>query len=594
MKTKILVIFIGLTLSLSSCNDWLDPKPLSINTPESIFIDRAGIEAALVPLRKSLRKQYYGGADGQSVNGPTLYMYEYTSSDFGIASETSAGLAQDFNVGVTPTGEAGYFYNWNSAWGPIRDANTVISRIDIPSWSSEQERNEVLGEAYFHRAFWYYYLVFQYGDVPFLNREHTAPKIDFYTHSKTTILKKLQDDLEFAIKYLPENVEPGQVCKAAGLHLLTKIYLANLEFDKAIKSATEIISDNKYALMTQRFGSVANDEQFNVLWDLHRPENKSLPTNKEGILVGQDKYGYPGVQSSGTFTMRLFTPWWSNASYLKDPDGLRACLDTPGDPQLMVFGRGVGMFRPSNYLNYDIWENCGADLRHDSNANWMPVSKILINNPNSKYYGQPVDFKYSNQEDSIRAYFPWPHYKIYIPDEINVARPMGGNSDWYIYRLAETYLLRAEAYCWKGDLSNAALDINKVRERANAPLISSTDVTIDYILDERARELYLEELRKTEITRIALIMAMRGDRGYSMDNFYEKNYWFDRTVKQGKFYNRGLVWANREYKISAYHVFWPIPQTAIDANANGRINQNIGYHGAEDNLLPLMEISDNQ
>lgn len=593
MKTKILIL-ISLILFLSSCEGWLDPEPLSINTPENIFIDRDGIEAALVPLRKSLRKQYYGGADGQSVNGPTLYMYEYTSSDYGVASETNAGLAQDFSIGVTPTGEAGYFYNWNSAWGPIRDANTIISRIDIPTWGSEQERNEVLGEAYFHRAFWYYYLVFQYGDVPFLNKEHTAPKIDFYSHSKTTILKKLQDDLEFAIRYLPETVQPGQVNKAAGLHLLTKVYLANLEFDKAIGSATEIISDGKYALMTERFGSVASDSRFNVLWDLHRPENKSLSTNKEGILVGQDKYGYDGVQSSGVFTMRLFTPWWSNASYLKDPDGLRACIDNPGDPQLMQFGRGVGMFRPGNYLNYDIWKDSGDDLRHDPDTNWMATSKILINNPSSRYYGQPVDFRYSNQEDSMRAWFPWPHYKIYIPDEISVARPMGGNSDWYVFRLAETYLLRAEAYYWKGNLSNAASDINKIRERAKAPLISSADVTIDYILDERARELYLEELRKTELTRIALIMAERGDQGYSISNFHEKNYWHDRTVKQGQFYNKGLVWASREYKINPYHVFWPIPQSAIDANKNGRINQNIGYYGADKNVTPLQEITDSQ
>src|SRR5690606_18957491 len=45
---------------------------------------------------------------------------------------------------------------------------------------------------------------------------------------------------------------------------------------------------------------------------------------------------------------------------------------------------------------------------------------------------------------------------------------VGENGDWYIFRLAETFLLRAEAYYWKGDLASAAADINMVRERAQA------------------------------------------------------------------------------------------------------------------------------
>ena len=44
----------------------------------------------------------------------------------------------------------------------------------------------------------------------------------------------------------------------------------------------------------------------------------------------------------------------------------------------------------------------------------------------------------------------------------------GGHTDWYVFRLAETYLLRAEAYFWKGELANAAADINAVRTRAGA------------------------------------------------------------------------------------------------------------------------------
>ena len=68
--------------------------------------------------------------------------------------------------------------------------------------------------------------------------------------------------------------------------------------------------------------------------------------------------------------------------------------------------------------------------------------------------------------------------------------------DWYVIRLAETYLLLAEAYLNKGDKASAADAINVVRARAKAPLCTAADVTIDYILDERARELYLSSVDK--------------------------------------------------------------------------------------------------
>jgi starch-binding outer membrane protein, SusD/RagB family len=103
--------------------------------------------------------------------------------------------------------------------------------------------------------------------VPFINRAHNAPKLDFFSHSRKTILKKIQEDLEFSIQWLPEVVEPGKVNKAAGYHLLTKVYLSNHEFEKAISAASEVIEGGRYNLMTERFGSVAGDNKFNVVWD---------------------------------------------------------------------------------------------------------------------------------------------------------------------------------------------------------------------------------------------------------------------------------------------------------------------------------------
>ena len=78
---------------------------------------------------------------------------------------------------------------------------------------------------------------------------------------------------------------------------------------------------------------------------------------------------------------------------------------------------------------------------------------------------------------------------------------MATYSDQYYARLAETYLLRAEAYLGKGDKIKAAADINAVRTRVNANPVASGDVTIDYILDERLRELAYEEQRRLTLAR---------------------------------------------------------------------------------------------
>jgi len=76
--------------------------------------------------------------------------------------------------------------------------------------------------------------------------------------------------------------------------------------------------------------------------------------------------------------------------------------------------------------------------------------------------------------------------------------------------------LRAEAYWWKGDVTNAMADVNAVRTRALcAPYTDEASFNIGTILDERARELFWEEMRKTELTRISFIFAQTGKQSYT-------------------------------------------------------------------------------
>lgn len=592
MKKWIKYIVCMSLFAIVSCgDDFLEIKPLSTFTPETVYTDKAGFEGVLVTLRKNLRPDFYGEGGGLAC--------ELISSDLAISANKAQNAVHNFDTQLLPTG-TGSVYNfleiWERGYNQIRNVNIILARIGNASFPSEETKKAIIAEAYFHRAYWYYRLIHLFGDVPFLNIEHTAPKIDFYTHDKETILAKITEDMEFAVQWLPDNVVPGAVSKGAGNHLLTKIYLAGCKFEEAVQTASAVIDGNKYTLMKNRFGVVASDPQYNVIWDLHQKENKSSAVNKESILVVQERYGFPDAEiGGGTRAMRRYVPSWWNAGYIKDPEGGKGMVDTRGNEFLMKVGRGVGYVRACSYHNYEIWDNCNKDLRHDNQVNWFSVDKFVYNNPASKYYGQPAQIQYSNPKDTIHCWYPFPYYKVYVEDEERPDSPEGGHSDWYLFRLAETYLLRAEAYCWLNRLDKAAEDINAVRERAKADPVSAADASISYILDERARELFAEEFRKTELTRIAFIMAKKGINGYSMESFSEKNFWYDRVMEKNEFYRAGnILWGTNIYKLSPFHVLWPVPADAIDSNIGGVINQNKGYVGYEKNKEPLTQINDNQ
>jgi hypothetical protein len=133
--------------------------------------------------------------------------------------------------------------------------------------------------------------------------------------------------------------------------------------------------------------------------------------------------------------------------------------------------------------------------------------------------------------------------------------PQAGNGynhkDIYALWLAETLLLRAEAYVRLNNLPAAAADMNLIRARAQATPVSSQNVTLDYILDEYTRELYGESMRTITLRRM------------------------DKLVERVKLYqdNPMLPGGN----IKDHHKLWPIPQTVIDLNLDAIMEQNPGY-----------------
>jgi len=597
----ILLVFIQI-LGSSCSEEWLTPEPKSFYSPENTFINPEGLEAALVACLQSNRAEFYGEGTGE--------MTENLFSDLVVEGSTDkAGPAMDLPAQILPDAELnshnhnriGWF--WVESFKRIKYANVVVSRIDDIEWESEEQRNHILGKAYFHRARTYYRLTHQFGDVPLILEEINGPRLDFHSVTRESILQKCKKDLDFAAEWVKAESEGtliGDINKAAVNHLLTKVNLALLEFDDAIASASAVIDNGYYALMTQRFGVDKDDPTHDIIWDLHQESNRALPENTEKIYVLTSNQGFTEDGASVRIeTMKAHVPFYAIGGGIKTPTGLNGMSFALGEEIDIAtqYGRGIGRNRPTNYSQFEIWDDPN-DLRH-TYPNWIRMEDMVYNHPGLKeagdpYYGQNLQ-KYDDDgnilvADTIRSWYEWPHYKIYMADPTHVSIA-GGYGNWYCYRLAETYLLRAEAYFWKGELQSAVDDINPVRTRAGCAPMNASEVNIGTILDERARELFLEEPRKTELTRIAYILAKSGvpsysGKTYSLNNFSEDNFWYDRVYEKNNFYRDNIEAPFYTYDVAPWLVLWPIPANVLNANSLGHINQNKGYPGDSDYKTP--------
>lgn len=640
---KSIFCIVSASLLAGCSDDYLSQDPLSFYEPGTTYTSESGMKAALAVCDRHLRYMY---TSGNTNNAPIAS--DYIFSDIGLYGKTDANatdLQDDLAAKIQPTsglldnGDGNHIMTlWKESFNGVKYANTILRYIDEVETLSEEEKNIYRGRAYFHRAIKYYNLVFWFGDLPLITRIIDSPKQDYKSTTKEAILQMLVHDLEFAVEHVPTQSQTeyyGMVTKEACMHLLVKCYLAVGEYAKAEQMATNLIDNFGLRLMTEPFGTDnpgGNPETWkitrNVIWDLHRAENKIGSFNKECIL------GIPNMSTQAivAFTaMRIFGPFWNNGGMV-DPAGkaagLRPARDAatydPAASWVEVLGRGIATMRLSDFAQNGLWVVNGEmdrqDLRHNSEVgNWVNMTDLTYNNPDSpEWYGKHYMLYHPETgallcPDTIRSWFDHPLYKIYYNDAVADANPSsnewqgarnGSNGNLYQFRLAETYLLRAEAKLYQNRAVEAAEDVNIVRRRANAKYMY-TMVNIGDIANERARELFLEEFRKVELTRISMCLAHSGipdEWGNMYGDDWDKqsgtdlaggSYWYQHCVKYN-IYNRGYTISSGNavalnYTIDKRNLFWPIPNDAITANNKAELAQNYGYDGYD----PAVQMWDN-
>ncbi|WP_209402737.1 RagB/SusD family nutrient uptake outer membrane protein [Pseudozobellia sp. WGM2] len=582
-----------LTLVFSCDEDKiLEEIPIDFTVVDNSYITPENFEASVAQLYNQARR-YFGNNDGSPV-------------DMDVWFGTDAGWhARDFTQNIysqyTDFGpdNSDVAQRWEEAYKMISNANTIIGRIEGVEFESNADRTRLLAETRFFRAWAYRTLVYLYGDVPLLLEENQAARRDFTRTPKADVLQAIIDDFEAARADLPNvgDVEDGRLTKDVARHFLAELYIVTGDYQKAIDSASEVIDGGNYALMENRFGSRAN-EPGDVYWDLFRLGNQNRSTgNTEGIWLYQVEYetlgGYGRASGDANFWERMIGPEY-NRWVAKDENlGVRTFIYE----STYHGGRGQAFFRPSTHVTHGIWNNVGTDdFENDiRNSDANILRKWWVDNPLSVYYNQIIDLRtdsklayetYLNpatiENDSNRYIYPvflklvqinnhfdtdltdgsltpeqealaTQEHKDLIDSFGGVGPKNNGNArryfaDHYAVRLPETLLLRAEAYMNLNQNALAADDINVIRRRANASEISASDVDIDFILDERLRELYLEEPRRLTLNRLGLLY----------DRTQRYNHYASSTVQE-------------------HNNLYPVPNVEIQNNTEAELSQNPGY-----------------
>lgn len=659
---KLNIKLAGLTLAmlLTGCSDdFLKPDPLSMYEPGATFSTVSGLEAAMAVSDRHLRIIMLDGNDN---NMPISTELQF--SEMGLWGKTDANgdqMQDNLAYKITPRsglhsgGDANHILRfWNEGWNGIKYANTVINNVDNVVGLDENTVNQYKGRAYFHRAMRYYTMVFQFGDIPLVTKLPTTPKQNYRSCKKEAILEMLVKDLEFAVEWVPSQRDMpyyGSVNKEACRMLLAKMYLATGQYAKAEQQCDELINNSDLELMREPFGDfiTANDETWpitrNVIWDLHRPENKIREANRELIMGIVNRTSITSSFTRATW-QRIFVPFWNGPIMLPDGVGGTA-VDRPSrksgayditNDWVQVAGRGIATSRATYYAQHGMWTVNGVedkdDLRHNSRVgNWINMEDIRYNNKKSSWHGKGLQL-YAPEDvfgddgklriakgqllcsDTIRCWHDFPYYKLYYVDHTAKDNlndnafygPTGhadDNANMYLFRLAEAYLVRAEAKLYQGKATLAADDLNELRRRAKCSQYYSGAVNIGDIADERGRELWFEEWRNVELTRISMCLANTGIPD-EWGNVYDKNtwdkqagtdkeggsYWYQRIMHHS-IYNRGYTFKSgngtMNYTIDKRNLFWPIPYSAaIEANTQGQLQQNYGYDGY-DPSIPMWE-----
>lgn len=554
----------ALVIGLSGCKKFTDEYNPANRTAETYYNKAAGFE--------DLAKSNYATLRG-IINYPGFFnLGTDTYSTPNINDNNGENL---YNVNLNAfNGDVASFYT--QLYAAINIANNTIY------WSGEVQDGNAgaiavrVAEARALRAFYYYYLAETFGDVPLVLTRTTGVTLVYTRTAEKEVYDQIIKDLSDAIAILPATTPDfGRVTKGFAQHLLAKVYLTrgyksygagNADFTQAANLAETVIGSGTYALKTK----------FSDLFD---PSVSNYQNNNEVIFSVQ--YSTNALFNGGGNSLQQWFLWDVQNSALLGRSVFYGKTNNAIAPDPYFFS----LFNRNSDSRYlaTVYDAVLTQVAGNYNNKSFAVGDTLIYYPNvaftpaqkslRKYIViNPDEYRTSPFINGLRNY---PQFKKFRDPFVSGYVDNGGARDTYVFRLAETYLLAIEAYVKLGNQGKALSYMNVLRSRAaktgTNPLTNvlysvemqyAGTVTLDAILEERARELVGEEFRWYELKRM-----------YETVGNVATNKLLTRSI----LYNDELKAAQSGKTIlDAKYLLRPIPQSQIDLN-RGAFPQNAGY-----------------
>ena len=531
----------------------LDKEPQDFTSPSTWYSNQDELEMALATVYDPLRDVY---SDYISV-----YLSQATDEVF---SKESAPQ-------MIP-----YYYNhdkadntvkvtWQELYKGIDNANVLLENADNADCDAEVIK-QIKGEALFLRGYYHFLLTAYWGDVPLkLSSTPSADKAYTPRTASAEIYKSVFKDMEDALDMVADLSAlgfSGRVSKQAIKGILARVYLnaagrlgKDEYYGDARKWAKSLIDEQVCAL-----NSSYKDIFINLMQDRYELKESIFEVECHGNVYSDEMRETAGFAS-------YYTPQFSK-DYIAD------------DITKESIARGRGYFYCTPQL-YELYEE--GDLRRDWTI--MPYMYENVEGISKLKYNDEFRFRYPGK---FRR-----EYEINLP-----VYSWGNSTNYPLLRYSDVLLMFAEAdnHVNQGSTTESLEAINQVRRRAFGldPMTPAADVDktamsqgdfLEYIKDERARELAMESHRKLDLIRW----------GDFLDRMKEIGEWLEAlpvkvTVNGNEVYNpmftqngsgfpytstnpTGPQMVARSYKnVAARHLLLPIPE--LEMSVNKAITEN--------------------